>query len=73
MLLPFQTVTTDKFEVRRCVEEAAIIVSSEAEPATSCTVTLTSPIMRESGSSEGGKGFDTYLYIFQRRKGITIS
>jgi len=46
------TVTTEQYEVRRCVEEAAIIVSSEKEPATCCTVTLTSPIMRETGTPD---------------------
>ncbi|XP_035825593.1 zinc finger RNA-binding protein [Aplysia californica] len=47
------TVTSDQYEVRRCVEEAAIIVSSDTEPATSCTVTLTSPIMREANLPDG--------------------
>lgn len=46
------TVTTEQYEVRRCVEEAAIIVSCEKEPATSCTVTLTSPIMRETSTPD---------------------
>ncbi|XP_059159983.1 zinc finger RNA-binding protein-like isoform X2 [Physella acuta] len=46
-------VTTEQYEVKRCVEEAAIIVSCDAEPATSCTITLTSPIMREANLPEG--------------------
>ena len=46
--------TEEKYEVKRCVEEAAIIVTSDKEPKTTCTVTLTSPIMREA-SAEGGK------------------
>ncbi|XP_055871518.1 zinc finger RNA-binding protein-like isoform X5 [Biomphalaria glabrata] len=48
-----QTVTSEVYEVRRCVEEAAIIVSSDVEPQTSCTITLTSPIMREQNQPEG--------------------
>ncbi|KAH9492954.1 hypothetical protein Btru_023915 [Bulinus truncatus] len=48
-----QTVTSEQYEVRRCVEEAAIIVSSDVEPATSCTITLTSPIMREANLPDG--------------------
>ena len=49
-----QTVTTEELEVRRCVEEAAIIVRSDVEPSATCTITLTSPIMRESNLTEGG-------------------
>lgn len=49
------TVTNEVYEVRRCVEEAAIIVSSDKEPVSSCTVTLTSPIMRESSSKDEGE------------------
>lgn len=51
----FQTVTEDKFDVKRCVEEAAIIVTSDKDPVTSCTITLTSPVMREANLAEGGK------------------
>ncbi|CAL1548470.1 unnamed protein product [Lymnaea stagnalis] len=47
------TVTSEQLDVRRCVEEAAIIVSSEADPPTSCTITLTSPIMREANLPDG--------------------
>lgn len=38
----------DKYEVKRCLEEAAIIVSSVTEPKIKVTVTLTSPVMREN-------------------------
>ena len=51
----FQTISEDKFEVRRCVEEAAIIVTVEKDPKTTCFITLTSPIMREENLAEGGK------------------
>lgn len=43
----------EKYDVKRCVEEAAIIVSTVTEPKITVTVTLTSPIMRECNSSEG--------------------
>ncbi|KAL4228150.1 hypothetical protein ACF0H5_013583 [Mactra antiquata] len=46
------TVTEDKYDVKRCVEEAAIVVTNNVEPKVSCTVTLTSPIMRESSEGE---------------------
>lgn len=52
MVLLFQTVTEEKYDVKRCVEEAAIVVTNNIEPKVSCTITLTSPIMRES--SDGG-------------------
>lgn len=48
----FQTCTEEKYDVKRCVEEAAIVVTNSSEPHVSCTITLTSPIMRES--AEGG-------------------
>lgn len=41
-------VTEDHYDVKRCVEEAAIIVTNDKDPKTSCTITLTSPIMREN-------------------------
>ncbi|XP_078313931.1 zinc finger RNA-binding protein-like isoform X3 [Crassostrea virginica] len=47
------SITDEKYEVKRCVEEAAIIVSSEGDPKTSCSVTLTSPIMRETQLADG--------------------
>lgn len=43
--------------MKRCVEEAAIIVTNSTEPRVSCTITLTSPIMRET--SEGGMKYPT--------------
>ncbi|BFY97121.1 hypothetical protein BsWGS_00159 [Bradybaena similaris] len=46
-------VTSEQFEVRTCVEEGAIIVTSDVEPATTCAVFLTSPIMREAEGPEG--------------------
>lgn len=54
ILCEFQSITDEKYEVKRCVEEAAIIVSSEGDPKTSCSVTLTSPIMRETQLADGG-------------------
>lgn len=52
IMCSLQTVTEEKYDVKRCVEEAAIIVTNNTEPRVSCTITLTSPIMRES--SDGG-------------------
>ncbi|CAG5131818.1 unnamed protein product [Candidula unifasciata] len=46
------TVTGEQFEIRTCVEESAIIVSIDVEPAVTCIVTLTSPLMREAKVSE---------------------
>lgn len=34
-----------------CVEEAAVIVTSEKDPKTSCAITMTSPVMREENSA----------------------
>lgn len=44
--------TDQKYDVKRCVEEAAIIVTNTSEPHVSCTITLTSPIMRDSNEGE---------------------
>ena len=39
-----------------CVEEAAVIVTSETEPRAVCKITLTSPVMREDAvKAEAGK------------------
>ncbi|KAK3579917.1 hypothetical protein CHS0354_012458 [Potamilus streckersoni] len=46
--------TEEKYDVKRCVEEAAIIVTNDKEPRTSCTITLASPVMRDI--SQGGEG-----------------
>ncbi|KAK2164091.1 hypothetical protein NP493_1432g00005 [Ridgeia piscesae] len=45
----------EKFDVKICVEEAAVIVSASKEPKTVCTVTFTSPVMRDenTGATEG--------------------
>ncbi|KAK6191667.1 hypothetical protein SNE40_003295 [Patella caerulea] len=43
----------NKFEVKRCVEEAAIIVTSEEDPKTTCIITLSSPVMRETNPTNG--------------------
>ena len=49
-----QGVTDEKFDVQLRVEDAAIIVTSEKEPKAACTITLTSPIMRDDGPAAGG-------------------
>jgi len=43
-----------KYELKRCVEEAAIIMMSTCEPKVSVTITLTSPIMREQPQETTG-------------------
>ena len=56
-MLGVQIVAPDeKFDVKICVEEAAVIVSASKEPKTVCTVTFTSPVMRDenTGATEGG-------------------
>ena len=47
----------DAFEVKICVEEAAVIVSATKEPTSECTITFTSPVMRDDNTeaTEGGK------------------
>ena len=47
----------DTYEVKMCVEEASVIVTSEKDVPTTCTVTLTSPIMREENMADGGGYF----------------
>ena len=49
-----QAAPEEKYEVKMCVEEAAVIVTAEKDIKTTCTITLTSPIMREEGAVEGG-------------------
>ncbi|XP_035218735.1 LOW QUALITY PROTEIN: zinc finger RNA-binding protein-like [Stegodyphus dumicola] len=57
--LPKQLATVapdDKYEVKRSLEEAAIVVSSVTEPKITVTVTLTSPVMRESNADASTSG-----------------
>ncbi|XP_055952370.1 zinc finger RNA-binding protein-like isoform X2 [Argiope bruennichi] len=46
----------DKYEVTRCVEEAAIVITSATDPKIVVTVTLTSPVMRESNTDPNAPG-----------------
>lgn len=50
----FQVVTPEKYEVKGSVQEAAIILTSCAEPKMQVTITLTSPIIREEPGRDGG-------------------
>ncbi|XP_033829324.1 zinc finger RNA-binding protein isoform X1 [Periophthalmus magnuspinnatus] len=50
--LPTQlaVVSPDKYEVKACVSEAAIVLSSSTEPKMNVHITLTSPLMRDDGA-----------------------
>ena len=48
-----QVVSEDTYEVHQCVEEAQVIITSNADPKTRVAITLTSPLMRESAGEEG--------------------
>lgn len=50
----FQMVTPEKYEVRGSIQEAAIILTSGAEPKMQVTITLTSPVIREENGRDGG-------------------
>nr|XP_046225476.1 spermatid perinuclear RNA-binding protein isoform X3 [Oncorhynchus gorbuscha]XP_046225477.1 spermatid perinuclear RNA-binding protein isoform X3 [Oncorhynchus gorbuscha] len=50
--LQIQKLTEDKYEVQRCVPEAAILVCSTTEPKLTLKVTLTSPQMREDSDAD---------------------
>ncbi|XP_016368403.1 zinc finger RNA-binding protein-like isoform X3 [Sinocyclocheilus rhinocerous] len=47
-------VTTEKYEVKGSIQEAAIILTSSAEPKMQVTITLTSPVIREENTRDGG-------------------
>uniref|UniRef100_A0A8D3E6C8 Zinc finger RNA-binding protein n=1 Tax=Scophthalmus maximus TaxID=52904 RepID=A0A8D3E6C8_SCOMX len=47
-------VTPEKYEVQGSVQEAAIILTSGAEPKMQVTITLTSPVIREESGRDGG-------------------
>ncbi|XP_035495552.1 zinc finger RNA-binding protein isoform X2 [Scophthalmus maximus] len=46
-------VTPEKYEVQGSVQEAAIILTSGAEPKMQVTITLTSPVIREESGRDG--------------------
>lgn len=48
-------VTPEKYEVKGSVQEAAIILTSGAEPKMQVTITLTSPVIREETGRDGGR------------------
>ncbi|KAK6315633.1 hypothetical protein J4Q44_G00131570 [Coregonus suidteri] len=50
--LQIQKLTEEKYEVQRCVPEAAILVCSTTEPKLTLKVTLTSPQMREDSDTD---------------------
>uniref|UniRef100_A0A8D0CHV3 Zinc finger RNA-binding protein n=1 Tax=Scleropages formosus TaxID=113540 RepID=A0A8D0CHV3_SCLFO len=54
-LLPKQleAVTPEKYEVKGSLQEAAIVLTSCAEPKMQVTITLTSPVVREENMREG--------------------
>ncbi|XP_076005502.1 zinc finger RNA-binding protein isoform X2 [Genypterus blacodes] len=47
-------VTPEKYEVKGSVQEAAIILTSSADPQMQVTITLTSPVIREETGQDGG-------------------
>lgn len=51
---PLQMVSPEKYEVKGSIQEAAIILTSGAEPKMQVTITLTSPIIREENARDGG-------------------
>ncbi|XP_045548145.1 spermatid perinuclear RNA-binding protein isoform X2 [Salmo salar] len=50
--LQIQKLTEEKYEVHRCVPEAAILVCSTTEPKLTLKVTLSSPQMREDSNTD---------------------
>uniref|UniRef100_A0A7N8Y3S8 Zinc finger RNA-binding protein n=1 Tax=Mastacembelus armatus TaxID=205130 RepID=A0A7N8Y3S8_9TELE len=46
-------VTPEKYEVKGCVQEAAILLTSCTEPKMQVTITLTSPVIREENGRDG--------------------
>jgi zinc finger RNA-binding protein len=47
--------TVEKYEVKICVEEASLIVTTDKDPKTTCNITLTSPIMREDNPADAAE------------------
>lgn len=54
-MLLSQKVTEDKYEVKIEVENACIKIITTTDPKVTVTVTLTSPVMRDSPEEEKGK------------------
>lgn len=50
-----QVVTPEKYEVKGSAQDAAIILTSGAEPKMQVTITLTSPVIREEPGRDGGR------------------
>lgn len=61
-------VTSEKYEVKGSVQEAAIILTSCTEPKMQVTITLTSPVIREENGRDGGwkpkTAFRFYFFLY---------
>jgi len=64
-----QAVCEEKYAVKMCVEEAAVVVTAVTEtpeePQTTCTITLTSPVMREENQPEGGNALTFVTLVWE--------
>lgn len=54
VLVSFQIVAPEKYDVQGSLQEAAIILTSCTEPKMQVTITLTSPVIREENDRDGG-------------------
>ncbi|KAG8181856.1 hypothetical protein JTE90_004002 [Oedothorax gibbosus] len=69
--LPKQLASVDKdekYEVKRSLENAAIIVNSTTEPKITVTITLTSPVMRENSDGTEASGETDPPDVLDRQK-----
>lgn len=68
-----QQSTEGEYDVRLCVEEAGLIVTRLTTPSTTCSITLTSPIVRENVISAASGMMDHFsLLITSTRRPFDV-
>lgn len=60
VLLLWQKVTEEKYDIKVVFEEAAMKISTATDPKVVVTITLTSPVMREGDDAEPGSCFMSF-------------
>lgn len=65
LLISFQLITEDKYEVMQFIRDACIMIKNTKQPSLNLTIHLTSPVVREEAEKQATGGTFT---LFKTRK-----
>lgn len=71
LLISFQLITEDKYEVLQFNRDACIMIKSSKQPTLNLTIHLTSPVVREEAEKQATGGMFT-LFRDMKSQRITI-